>query len=207
MILHILRYILTHFHYGIPTSCVENKMYIWCSCGCHAEPHPSEEPHPRTWRYLFQTTCQLFLLYLFELKKQLTKLISELDFDRTWGQFFLPSFFLVLVPQLVFPLLSLILFTFPIYKFNFIFCHHFISAFLLTCYPSIGLPPITPMMIIIYQLITYKFWWLRDFLSFLNFKFWDLELVVVLVAIDTVHDANRKNFWLWQHYSSINLWY
>ena len=45
MTLHSLKYFPTHFHYGIPTGCVENKMYIWCSCGYLAEPHPSEEPH------------------------------------------------------------------------------------------------------------------------------------------------------------------
>ena len=50
LILHIQKYFLTNFQYGITSSCVDNKIYIWCSGGCHGEPHLGTEPLPRKLR-------------------------------------------------------------------------------------------------------------------------------------------------------------
>ena len=49
--LHIQKYYLTNFQYVTSAMYADNKIYIWCSCGCHGEPHPGEEPHGRKLRY------------------------------------------------------------------------------------------------------------------------------------------------------------
>jgi len=49
--LHIQKYYLTNVQYVTSTMYADNQIYIWCSCGCHGEPHPGEEPHGRKLRY------------------------------------------------------------------------------------------------------------------------------------------------------------
>ena len=50
--LHIQKYYLTNFHYLTSTMYEDNQIYIWCSCGCHGEPHPGEAPHGHKLLYM-----------------------------------------------------------------------------------------------------------------------------------------------------------
>ena len=57
LILYIQKYFLTNFKYGITTSCVDNKIYIWCSSGCYGERHLGTERNPHKLRYLVKGIC------------------------------------------------------------------------------------------------------------------------------------------------------